>query len=414
MNLYINIKEKSISSNQQPTEIVERKGLGHPDTIADGIAESISIEYSNYCLKNFGVILHHNVDKTMIVGGRCDLEYGRSRLLKPFQVILGGRMSRSFDNQEIDTKTIQTKAVKNYFQKILPRLNLEKDLEFRIFTSSSSRIHYWFNPRSVDDLPEHKNPHANDTATTIGFWPLSTLEQMVLASERYFYEFSPEIRPRFDFVGADIKIMGLRRKQKAELTLCVPFHADKINSQKDYFEHKLSVENGLRKLLEEKFGDMLKINLNINTQDQRVKDENDNGKGRYLTVVGSALDYGEEGVSGRGNRCRGLISSMRPSTVESIYGKNPIYHVGKVYALVANTIAQQIGIRFDCEVTVIITTRNGDPLYSPYSVIVKISKAVDEKVVKKIIDSQLEKRDWTKRILAEGVFLPENELRNEK
>src|SRR3989344_5336899 len=46
MNIYI--KENLIrSSNQQPVEVVERKGLGHPDTIADGIAESISIEYSH-------------------------------------------------------------------------------------------------------------------------------------------------------------------------------------------------------------------------------------------------------------------------------------------------------------------------------------------------------------------------------
>lgn len=412
MNLYI--KKKSISFEQQPIEIVERKGLGHPDTIADGIAESISIEYSKYCLENFEVILHHNVDKTIILGGQCDLEYGRGRLLKPFRVILGGRMSRSFGDREIDIKTIQTRAVRNYFQRILPRLNLDKDLEYHVFTSSSSRIPHWFNPRNIDDLPEYKNPHANDTATIVGFWPLSTLEQMVLASERYFYEFNPEIRPRFDFIGADIKIMGLRRRHEIELTLCIPFHADKINSRKNYFEYKSSVENGLRKFLEEKFGNLLKTALNINTQDQKVKEENDDGRGRYFTVIGSALDYGEEGISGRGNRCRGLISSMRPSAVESVYGKNPVYHVGKVYSLIANTIAQQIGTHFGCEVTVIITTKNGDPLYSPYNVVVETSDAVGERVVRKIIANQLEKRDWANRIVTEGIFLPENELRYEK
>ncbi len=412
MNLYI--KTKSVSPNQQPIEIVERKGLGHPDTIADGIAESISIEYSKYCLENFGVILHHNVDKMIVLGGQCDLEYGRGRLLKPFRVVLGGRMSRSFGDQKIDTKSIQTRVVRSYFHRILPRLNLDKDLEYYTFTSSSSRIPYWFEPRSIDDLPEYKNPRANDTATIVGFWPLSILEQMVLASERYFYELNSKIHPRFDFVGADIKIMGLRRKKEAELTLCVPFHANKINSQKDYFEHKSVVENGLREFLEEKFGNLLRVSLNINTQDQRVKNKNDNGRGRYLTVIGSALDYGEEGISGRGNRCRGLISSIRPSTVETIYGKNPVYHVGKIYALIANTIARQIGIRFGCEALVIITTRNGDPLYSPYNVVVEVSGTVEEKIVKKIIADQLERRDWTSRIVTEGVFLPENELRYEK
>ena len=412
MNLYI--KEKSINSDQQPVEIVERKGLGHPDTIADGIAESISVEYSKYCLENFGAILHHNVDKTIVLGGQCNLEYGRGELLKPFRALFGGRMSQSFGNQKIDIKTIQIKVAKNYFQRILPRLNVDKNLEFHFFTSSSSKIPYWFSPRTIDDLPEYKNPHANDTAMVVGFWPLSILEQMVLASERYFYEYEPKIHPRFDFIGSDIKVMASRRKQEVELTLCVPFHADKTSNQKVYFEYKSFVENGLHEFLNEKFGNSLNITLKINTQDQKIKSENDNGRGRYLTVIGSALDYGEEGISGRGNRCRGLISSMRPSTVESVYGKNPVYHVGKVYSLIAQTIAQQIGTHFNCEAMIIITTRNGDLLYSPYNVVVETSKTVDKKGVQKIIMNQLEKRDWTSRIITEGIFLPENELRYEK
>lgn len=105
---------------------------------------------------------------------------------------------------------------------------------------------------------------------------------------------------------------------------------------------------------------------------------------------------------------------MRPSTVESIYGKNPVYHVGKVYSLIANTIAQQIGIYFDCEVTIIITTQNGNPLYFPYSIIIETSKAVDKNTVQKIITDQLKKRDWIGRIITEDIFLPENELRHEK
>jgi len=412
MNLYI--RENSINSDQQPVEIVERKGLGHPDTIADGIAESVSVEYSKYCLENFGVILHHNVDKSLVLGGQCDLEYGRGRLLKPFRVVLGGRMSRNFGDREIDIKAIQIKTARDYFQRILSRINVDKDLEFHTLTSSSSRIPYWFSPRTIDDLPEYRSPRSNDTATIIGFWPLSILEQMVLASERYFYKPDQKLRPRFDFIGSDIKIMALRRKQEAELTLCVPFHADKISNQKEYFERKTLIESGLQEFLEEKFDGPLNITLKLNTQDQKIKSENEKGHGRYLTVIGSALDYGEEGISGRGNRCRGLISSMRPSTVESIYGKNPVYHVGKVYSLIANTIAQQIGIQFDCEVTIIITTRNGDPLYSPYNIIVKASKKADKKAVQKIITDQLGKRDWTGRIITESIFLPENELHYEK
>ena len=413
MNIYI--KENLIrSSDQQSVEVVERKGLGHPDTIADGIAESISIEYSKYCLGNFGAILHHNVDKSIILGGQCELEYGSGKILKPFRVLFGGRMSRSFNNQDIDLNLIQTTTTKEYLQRILPRLHTEQDLVFHYFTSSNSRIPHWFTPKTLDDLPEHKNPHANDTATIVGFWPFSALEQMVMESERYFYEFKPTIRPRFDFVGGDIKIMALRRDKDVELTLCVPFHADKIVNQDKYFERKSLIESGLRELLNGKFGSLFNIILQINTQDQKIDRDRDDGRGRYLTVIGSALDYGEEGISGRGNRCRGLISSMRPSTVESVYGKNPVYHVGKVYSLITNVIARQIGERFNCETTVIITTRNGDPLYSPYNVVIEASKTIDKQVVQEIITEQLGKNDWATRIITEGTFLPENELRYEK
>ena len=293
-------------------------------------------------------------------------------------------------------------------------MNTNKDLEFHTFTSSSSKIPHWFSPKTIDDLPEYESPHANDTATMVGFWPLSTVERVVLASEKFFYEYEPLIHPRFDFVGSDIKIMALRKKNDLELTLCVPFHADRVKNQVAYFKYKSLIENELRKFLEEKFGRLLHISPQINTSDQKIKNNSDDGRRRYLTVIGSALDYGEEGMSGRGNRCRGLISSMRASTVESVYGKNPVYHVGKVHSCVANTIAQQIGSLFDCETTVIITTRNGDPLYSPYNVFIETSKTVGKKAVQKIIIDQLEKRDWTNRIITEGIFLPENDLRYEK
>ncbi|MFH2109401.1 MAG: methionine adenosyltransferase [Patescibacteria group bacterium] len=414
MNLYI--KENVMSMDQRPTEIVERKGLGHPDTVADGIAESISIEYSKYCLEKFGAILHHNVDKTIVLGGQCDLKYGYGTLLKPFRVLFGGRMSQSFGDQIIDIQTMQAAVAKAYLKNVLPRLDVERDLELHSFTSSSSKIPYWFSPRTIDDLPEHKNPHANDTATVIGFWPLSITERIVLTIERFFYDYEPRIHPRFDFTGSDIKIMAVRKDQNTELTICVPFQADKVGNQEIYFEYKSFIEKGLCNFLKNTFVQLPHISLRVNTQDQKIRKGagDDDGRGRYLTVIGSALDYGEEGLSGRGNRCRGLISSMRVSTVESIYGKNPVYHVGKIYSYIANTIAQQIGSLFDCEATVIITTRNGDPLYSPYNIFVGVSKVVDKKIVQKIIKEQLEKRDWTSRIITKGIFLPENELRYEK
>ena len=54
-----------------------RKGLGHPDTLADGIAESISIEFSKFTLKKYGAILNHWVDKVLITGAQGEIDFGK-------------------------------------------------------------------------------------------------------------------------------------------------------------------------------------------------------------------------------------------------------------------------------------------------------------------------------------------------
>ncbi|HLE67399.1 MAG TPA: methionine adenosyltransferase [Burkholderiales bacterium] len=52
----------SPSPGSLPFEIVERKGLGHPDTICDALVENLSTGLGRAYLERFGSILHHNVD----------------------------------------------------------------------------------------------------------------------------------------------------------------------------------------------------------------------------------------------------------------------------------------------------------------------------------------------------------------
>ena len=75
----------------QEIEIVERKGLGHPDTICDAVAEKLSIALSRYYLERFGLILHHNVDKALVRGGAAQVEFGGGSILQPIEIYLAGR-----------------------------------------------------------------------------------------------------------------------------------------------------------------------------------------------------------------------------------------------------------------------------------------------------------------------------------
>jgi S-adenosylmethionine synthetase len=72
-------------------EVVERKGLGHPDTICDALAETFSRNLCREYRRRFGEILHHNVDKALLCGGRAAPAFGGGSVLAPITIHLAGR-----------------------------------------------------------------------------------------------------------------------------------------------------------------------------------------------------------------------------------------------------------------------------------------------------------------------------------
>ena len=50
-------------------EFVERKRLGHPDTLAESTADETSRQFSEYCLAEFVQVAHHWFDKVLFSGG---------------------------------------------------------------------------------------------------------------------------------------------------------------------------------------------------------------------------------------------------------------------------------------------------------------------------------------------------------
>src|SRR5512139_1729263 len=75
-------------------EICEHKGLGHPDTITDAVCEAASRELSLAYRSAYGAILHHNLDKGLLVGGRSEPRFGGGRILAPAKIVIAGRATR--------------------------------------------------------------------------------------------------------------------------------------------------------------------------------------------------------------------------------------------------------------------------------------------------------------------------------
>lgn len=382
-------------------EIVERKGLGHPDTLADGIAEAISNSYSRYCLEHFGAILHHNVDKTMIIGGQFNsTSYGDAKMIEPIKIILNGRMSTSFGHELIDIASIQEKAVKKYLKERVPLLN-DSNLTFIHQTNNYARYHEWFHPRSLDDLPELKDLYAADTSISVGYWPLSPVEKLTILLEQYIN--GVERNPRFNFLGSDIKIMSVRTNDNINITIAAPFISIYTPNVEYYYQKKKELTEEVMNHAYSLVGSRYKISVDINTQENAAFTP----KRVYMLAIGSCIEAGEEGVVGRGNQTNGLISTFRPHSMEAAYGKNPVYHSGKVYGYLTRELAKLIAEEFECECTVYSLCRNGEKLIPPTKLFVQTnSSKISSKLLKPFIENWLEKIDYVKDIVQLGKLLP--------
>lgn len=375
-------------------EVVERKGLGHPDTLADGIAEQIEIDYSLYCLDKFGVIPHHNFDKIIIRGGHSIQALGGSDFIEPIKVIFLGRASKECFGSPIPLFKIQKRAATNYLNRILPNLDVDNYVEFESLTSNFTTKRNWFSPASMSDLPEYSDePKANDTATMISYWPLTISEELALMIEGYFDKLNPQQlpKPRFPQMGGDIKVMVVRKATKYSIKINLPliskYFMDDVECQTYAKEH---VKN-IKKYIEAKYKNIF-YTLSYHY---------------YMTSSGSCIDFGEEGAVGRGNKTHGIISSFRPNTMEAPAGKNCTYFVGKVWGYLADTIAKEIYETFKTPCQVIMQANTGSNLYNPTHLFIQTQNEVDYEKVLEITNKYLSVgAENTKIILKTQHFLP--------
>jgi len=308
-----------------PFEIVERKGVGHPDTICDALAENLSIALSRHYLERFGTILHHNVDKALLVGGAARPAFGGGELDEPIEITLAGRATREFRGVQVPIDAIAVEASHAWLRDNLRHLDSERQV----------RIVPRIRPTSPDLAAlflrqgETGVPLANDTSIGVGFAPLDELERTVLAIERRLN--SAEIKRSHPEIGEDIKVMGVRSGARLRLTVACAMVGRHLPDLKSYFAAKAMLREIA--LAAARDTGAAQAEVEVNTADGDTADS------VYLTVTGLSAEAGDDGQVGRGNRVSGLITPFRPMTLEAAAGKNPLTHVGKLYNLLAQRIA---------------------------------------------------------------------------
>jgi len=361
---------------ERRVEVVERKGLGHPDTICDSIMNQISVDLCKAYMKEFGAILHHNTDKSLLVAGQVEHAFGGGKMLEPMEIIFGDRAAYGTKEKTIDVERICELAAHNWFRENMrfvdPNVNLRCVNKIKPGSAELSDI---FNRKTGKFLG------ANDTSAAVGYAPLSETESLVLHLEKFYN--SKDYKKRHPESGEDIKVMGLRNGGKLSFTVCMGMIERFIASEDAYFKRKDEiVADGLEFLRAKTKKD---VTLDLNTLDVRGRGIH----GTYLSVTGTSAEDGDCGQVGRGNRVHGIIPLNRPGSSEAAAGKNPVSHIGKIYNLLTYKLAERMHRELGNvdEVYVWLVSQIGKPVDQPHIIAVQIAhmgeldmKAIQPKV----------------------------------
>jgi S-adenosylmethionine synthetase len=358
-------------------ELVERKGIGHPDTMCDALVEAIALALNRMYLERAGTIPHYNIDKALLVAGQCVKRFGGGEVTRPMELIVGDRATFTIDRTTLPVEETAQAAVDAWIEAHLPFVRPGQDLLTRIaLAPGSAELRRIF--REAAEIG------ANDTCGASGYAPLSPTEELVLATENFLN--SADFKRTFPDTGQDVKVFALRHDDAVDMTIAMPLLCRATASEGAYFARKAEVLQALSKRFRSA---PLAIQWRMNCLDQ----PGTGTEGTYLSLTGTSAEDADSGEVGRGNRANGLIAFARPTGGEAAAGKNPIAHVGKIYSVLSHRLARTIHAHCPqiVEVYVHLATRIGEPVDRPWSSVqVVLPAGVDLRDVEGTINDVME------------------------
>lgn len=355
----------TIPVREQRVEIVERKGKGHPDTICDAVAERVSIELSRAYVKAFGHILHHNIDKGVLVAGQVDCRLGGGRVLEPMRLIIGDRATTGVGSKTVPVTKIAVEAARDWFKQNLRHVDPDRHVRYQVELKPASP--------ELGAIFEFRRGLlvANDTSAAVGYAPLTPTERLVIDVERFLN--GPLFKGEFPETGEDVKVMALRFDSDLLLTVAMPMLAAAVRSEAAYFRLKARSLRAIQDYVQGRPHGGKRVRVVLNALDRRGKGL----AGMYLSLLGTSAEQGDSGQVGRGNRVCGVVALNRPMSGEAAAGKNPVSHVGKIYNVLAHDLANRVhrqvpGVR---EVTVWLCSTIGRRIDRPSLAVAQVSLA---------------------------------------
>ena len=375
---------KEVPLPKQRIEVVERKGIGHPDSVSDALAEEVSKALCKMYKKEVGSILHHNTDETQIAAGESCPKFGGGNIINPAYILLVGRAT-TFAGEgkkrvDLPCKPVALKAARNYLKKSFANLDVDSEIILDVKMGQGSD-----DLRGVYQTSKHL---ANDTSFGVGYAPYSITERVVLETEEYI---NGKLKKSMKETGHDVKVMASRVGKKITMTVACAM-VDKYIDDADHYKSAIEemkgkvYDNALKTIGDSGLG----LKLEINTGDDYRRGV------YYLTCTGLSQEMGDDGSVGRGNRANGLITPYRPMSMEATSGKNPVTHIGKIYNVMSKLIAEDISKQLpsDVEVRVRLLSQIGKPVSEPLSASVQLITADQSKFSAWKSDAEAIANEW--------------------
>ncbi|ERH11439.1 MAG: archaeal S-adenosylmethionine synthetase, partial [halophilic archaeon J07HB67] len=288
----------------QDVEIVERKGVGHPDSLCDGVAEAVSRALSELYLDRVGKVLHYNTDETQLVAGHAAPAFGGGEVIEPIYLLIVGRATKTYDGEQFPVENTALSAARDYLATVAPELDLGTDVVVDVKLGEGSG-----DLQSVFGEDGVEVPMANDTSYGVGHAPLTETEQIVLEAERVLNGPYADANPE---LGPDVKIMGKREGDHLDVTVAAAIVDRHVDDLEGYTDAVAGVRERVTELAESITDRSVAVEVN-------TADDLDAGS-IYLTTTGLSAEQGDDGSVGRGNRANGLITPNRPMSMEATSG----------------------------------------------------------------------------------------------
>jgi S-adenosylmethionine synthetase len=371
----ISIHRACVDPDQLPFDAAERKGIGHPDSLADLVADGFSRRYSIWCRQRFGAIPNHWVDKVTLVGAAAEVRFGGFDIRKPVDCYLIGKITDRVGLTRIPVDEIFDEVLADVLPTALGDRRILDHVRPHVNNTSGVAVDHdprFYRPGSGDDIANvlATESVANDTVICVGTSHPGSAARLATALERRIT--GDGLRRALPAIGADVKVMVVRVGSTLDITAAVPFHPELVGSWQAYqsclADAQVVISAELKVLIdrEPRARDITGVSLSLNTKDAP-------GRG-YLAPFGTSLGKGDCGAVGRGNRYSGAIEPLRPASGEAPAGKNPVHHAGKIYTAIAAEAAQRVQAETSVYAEITIAARNGGHLAAPAHVLVSLDR----------------------------------------